>query len=228
MQYNTMNPSHPTVNALLCAILALPVIALFYFMLEPAVVAGQGTTREFTITQNISGEVSFVGEVDDVTMVGNVEGLSGGTALGSTTFQVNNNSATGYTVTIEFENPAAAMQQVNGTGTITNLGSDIREVFTDGVAANQARFGLTVEGDRVAQSFGWNGSSCDNDGSPGNGINCWVLPDTSSALVIVDGEGVAFAEEHVLHFQVHVNENPSPALEAGNYTATATLTVAVK
>lgn len=200
--------------------------------LEPTVASSQSTSETFTVSQEITGEVSFVGAVDNATITPSIAGLSGGTANGSTTFAVNSNNPDGYTVTIAFANPATnPMRLGNGSDAAKNipsLGDTVRLDFDDGVGANEARFGFTVAGTNAANRYKNNGASCNQSGGTATGTRCWWLGDTSSPETIVDSSTTASAEEHTLYFRVQVNENPSPTLELGTYTATATLTVAQK
>lgn len=219
-------------NALVSAILATALLLGTFLMLEPTVTRAQLTESTFTTSVEIGGEVSFVAAVDNATMTPSIQGLSGGTANGSTTFQVNSNDPAGYTVTIQFDNATTAMRL--GTGTdpakvIPNYGGTEQLVFSDGVGANEARFGFTVGGTNAAQLFRNNGASCNQSAGTATGTACWWLGDTSiTPATIVDSDAVAASEEHTLYFRVQVNENPSPTLELGTYTATATLTLAGK
>lgn len=228
MQFNHITKDH-TIQSLISAVVVLPLVLGVFFALEPSVVKGQGLTREFTVSQVIDGEISFVGVVDSVGLSPNIPGITGGTGNGTTTFSVNTNNPDGYTVSIEFDNPTAAMQFTGGAGSIPNFGSTVEELFdVTTVAANSAAFGFTVDGPRIDTLFRDLTGTCNSGSGISTSDTCWWLGDTTGGTVIVDGAGTADEEVHTLHFRVHVNENPSPQLELGTYTATATLTLATK
>ena len=226
MQFNTLS-RHPVISAVVSAAVSLPMIFALYFMLEPAVVTGQAGTgpHVFTVSQEITGELSFSVAPDDVTLLPSIQGLTGGTGSGTVTFGINTNDPDGYRVTIEFDDAASdVMQQVNGTGTIPNYGGSVTEDFEEEVGDNQAAFAFTVEGPRAATTFRRSGTSCNESEGTADATTCWWLGNTSGGTDIVNGSGTANDEQHTLHFRVHVNENPSPALEEGFYRATATIT----
>jgi hypothetical protein len=223
MQFN-QNIKYHSVSAFVSSLLVLSFILAAYFTFEPAVVAGQGTTREFTVTQTIDGEIAFSGGVNNVTMSPSIPGITGGTSNGSTTFAVNTNNPDGYTVEIEFANATSAMRFTGGPGNIPNFGGTVQTNFEPNVPANAARFGFTIAGPNVDTRFLDNGGVCNDPGGASTTNTCWWLGDTTGGTVIVDSDATANAEQHTLYFRVHVNANPSPSLELGTYVATATLT----
>lgn len=226
MQFDSVI-KHPVVQALLTAAVALPLVTAAYFVLEPAVAVGQ-VSEDFTVSQEITGEISFEVAPVDVTMQPTIPGLTGGTATGSTPFTISTNNPAGYTVTIAFQDDAA-MQYNDGGAEIPNLGSDVQVDFTDGVGVNEAAFGFTVTGTSTVSALLGTTSCGSGDESADN---CWVLPDNTSGTpyTIVDSSEAtpAAGNENTVYFQVHVNENPDPSLPLGFYTATATLTATEK
>lgn len=223
MQFNQPT-KQSTFSAAISAVLVTAFFLSAYFVMEPAVVAGQGTTRDFTVTQTIDGEIAFFGAVNNVTMSPSIPGISGGTSNGSTTFSVNTNNPNGYTVEIEFDNPTAAMQFTGGSGSIPNFGGTVQNAFQANVAANAAAFGFTIAGPNVDTLFLDNGGVCNDPGGASTTNTCWWLGNTVGGTVVVDSTATANQEQHTLYFRVHVNANPSPALQLGTYVATATLT----
>lgn len=227
MSYNSII-THPVTQALFSAVVILPLLTLLYFAFEPAVAVGQGsTTEEFSVTQEIEGEIAFEIAPDDVTMAPAIPGLTGGTSDGSTGFTISTNNPAGYTVTIEFED-GDAMQYESGSGFIPNFGEPAFE-FETNVAANEAAFGFSMAGPNVVTELQSTGSAC--GGGTAEPDECWVLDSnaTDSRTIVDSDESTPSAgEAHEIYFRVHVNENPDPSLELGFYTATATLTATEK
>ena len=227
MSYNSII-THPVTQALFSAVVILPLLTLLYFALEPNTVVGQ-TTEEFTVSQEIEGEIAFEVAPEDVLMDPAIPGLTGGTSNGSTTFAVSTNNPAGYNVTIQFANDDA-MQYEGGTGFIPNLSDVIVVNFEDGVGANEAAFGLTIDGENIATEFIGDGSTCGSTGS-GDGETCWRLQgNATTPFTLVDSEDStpSAGEAYDVYFRVLVNENPDPSLQLGMYTATATLTATEK
>ncbi len=225
MHMNNSNlAKHTIISSLVTTIVAMPVMFAFYFMLEPSVVSGE--TQVFTVTQDIQGEVSFAIPPVDVGMDTQIQGLSGGISNGSTTFSVNSNSLSGYTVTMQFDTGtgSVAMRHSDGVHFIPNLGGSPLTNFgaVEVSSLDGAAFGFTVEGTKVAQNFRELGGSCNQSTGEGNAENCWLLDD--SVIEIVNNDTLG-EEEYTLYFRVVV-DNPTIDLPSGSYTATATLTLA--
>ncbi len=200
-----------------------------FFILEPRV--GQAVdSGPFTIKQVITGEISFLVEAANVTMVGDLNGLTGGTSNGTTTAVVTTNSSTGYTMSIAFYD--------NGTGnamlgdgfageSIHDYSSAAGEpTYTFSTASTSAVFGYTVTATDTSdldQSFLNNGASC-NNGFGAQVLTCWMEP-TVAGFQIIDRDSAATSgATTTINFRVHVPNNPVPALVTDTYTATATLT----
>jgi hypothetical protein len=221
---------NPTLNALVASSLAIAVLAVSFSLFEPAVSHGQET---FTVTQQITSEVSFLTSPGDVTMSGPIQGVTGGTSYGTSTFNVSTNDPDGYNVTIQFST-TTAMQGVGLSSDIDNYtpatGGVPDENFS--VAAGDAEFAYSVVGvttpSSVDSSFKVSGGVC------GSGTNtagkCWynkanatVAETIVNATAPTAGTGATTS----VVFRVGVGANPSPALETGFYIATATLTANV-
>jgi len=234
MQFNIITHSkEKMMQAFVAASVVFAMVLTLFVTLEPTVAKGQytSTTETFNVTTEITGEISFVAPVANATMTPSIQGISGGTSNGNTSFQVNSNDPAGYEVRIAFTNPGSPLRLGNGadpTKSIPNFGGTTELNFLDGVGANEARFGFTVSGPNVVNQFKNNGSACDQSGGTATGTSCWWLGDTSGGYMIVESGGTANEEEHGLHFRVHVEPNPDPVLDFGVYTATATLTLVGK
>lgn len=219
--------------ALFASTAALLMLALVFFALEPQVGRGQTTvdTADFSISQTVTDESSFTIAPVDVTMVGDLAGLTGGTANGSTQFEVTSNNASGYTVTIAFEDnpgPYAMRGETTDSDAILDYLGDVggqpSQGFTTGSAAQFAYTVISTSTSHTAQSFLEGASSCNDAGGSDTG-NCWKAPSTT-AFTIVDNAGAATSgARSTLNFRVHIPNNPTPAVTADTYTATATLSL---
>lgn len=212
------------------ALIAIMACAGFFF-LEPKV--GQAVTSgPFTITQTITDEISFLVNAANVVATGTINGITGGTANGTTTAVVRTNSNTGYYMEIAFYN--------NGTDNAMLGNNSLSESIHDYVsssttvpdynfstASTSAVFAYTVDAvdpSDVDQSFVHNGAACDLGSTPGGGGNCWMGPSTSGFRIIDRGTAAANGATSTINFRIHVPNGPTPSLVADTYTATATLT----
>lgn len=222
-----LTKNYPVVAAFLSAAILMPFALAMYFAFEPVVAMGQSATEEFTVTQSITGEISFEVAPDPVTMSPTIPGITGGDALGSTAVRVSTNNPGGYTLEINFED-GSGMQQDGGAAEIPNLGVTSGSADYDmAVVSGEAYFGVTassssVIGDLLADS---GGSTC-GSGSP-SVDTCFIMPSDSSApfeLVNRTSETSSEGELTDIGFKVAVGPNPNPTLPIDTYTATATLT----
>lgn len=222
-------------HGFVAGVTALAVVAMTFFMLEPRIGLAQPNVSTFTISQDIVGEISFLVPAANVSMVGSLSGITGGTANGSTTFVVRSNSSAGHTVNIAFFNngSAQAMQGIN------SLSDSIRDypatssepTFTFSTASTSAVFGYNVRSNDPAdldQSFLNNGSVCNSVGGSSTVDRCWMEPRTTSFQIIDSDQEALTGATSTLFFRVHVPSNPTPGLVTDTYRATATLTAVNK
>ncbi len=132
-------------------VVALLVIAFgmtTFFAFEPSV--GRTATDDFTVTQSVTSEISFLAQATDVTMSPNIGGLTGGLSSGTTTVRVLTNNIEGYNMTIGFAsttaNPGIAMNGITQGGYIANYTSAATDTpdFVFSVAANAAEFAYSI------------------------------------------------------------------------------------
>lgn len=198
-----------------------------YLLIEPTV--GRAVSDQFTITQDITAEISFTVTAADVALA-SIPGLTGGTATGSTQVVVQTNNALGYAMTIEASNTPAMVGDVSGDN-IPDYTPAVANVpdFSHTVAANTAEFGYTVSASNttdLAQKFLDNGSICNVSTSDTGGTDsCWYNLSTTATSTVnratpTDNNGATTT----FTFVTLVNSNPAPALTQDLYTATATLT----
>ena len=227
---NQFIKSNPISSAFIAAVVALPLVFAAYFSFEPIVVVGEGSVdEEFTITQEVSSEISFEVPPIDITMDTTITGLTGGTSDGSTTFRVATNNSSGYNVTLEFEtNTDGQVLVFNDDNDIAFSNIDATPVFDllePSSSGEEALFGYSVFGENVANGLGTDGGSC--GGTTGTESACFSMhPSPSSAFVIIDTSTSTrpTGEENGLAFRAVSGPDPDPTLPSGTYTATATLT----
>jgi len=209
--------------------------ALAFWSLEPKI--GQSAESSFVIEQEILSEVSFSTLPANIEMNGSLNGITGGTANGSTTAVVMTNNSTGYTLEIRFEDNGEGVAMVNQLATqpdaIKNHPNNSGEPlfnFNGGSTSTSALFGYSVsasDSSDLDPSFLNNGTNC-NTGSLANELTCWMTP-TTDLFTIIDREYSApDGATTTINFRVVVPDNPVPGVESGIYTATATLIATVK
>ncbi len=226
-------------QAFIAAILIVAVLFALYFFAEPRVGRAQDTSGPFTISQDIIGETSFIVDAVNTTLSGSLNGITGGTANGSTTVVVQTNSPTGYTMDIAFFDNGT-LQTMEGeitgssairdypassTGSTTN---PFEPSFLFSTASTAAVFAYTMsaaDSSDLDQSFLNNGTIC-NSGGGYTVDRCWMTPATTTFQIIDRDTDAVTGATSTLHFRVHVPNNPNPGLVVDTYTATATLTVA--
>lgn len=223
---------NPTLNAIVASVVTAALLLVSFSLFEPVVTYGQET---FTVNQEITSQISFLTPPDSVAMSGSIQGVTGGRAYGTTTFNISTNDPDGYTVNIVFST-STAMVATSSTSTIPNYNPSAGGALADQyfiVTAGTAAFGYTVQNettpDDVDATFKNTGATC-GSGSQNIG-ECWYnKDDATSAEQIINASGptVGTGATSSIQFQVAVGSNPNPALRTGWYVATATLTAAVK
>ncbi len=214
-------------QALIASVLVVLLGISTFFAFEPQV--GRTQVNEvFTVTQQITDEISFTVAPADVTMVGTIAGLTGGSATGTTYAVVRSNDAGGYNMTLAFSS-STAMGQNGGSGYINNYTPSVALTpdfaWADNSTGQAAEFGYSVTASTTTDidpTFLNNGSAC-NTGSGSTLHRCWMNPSTTPETIINRSTPTG-GSTTTLTFRVHVPNSPSPALPSGFYTATGTLT----
>ncbi len=222
-------------NAIVASVLAIGLILSTFSLFEPVVAHGVDSTA-FSVTQEIASEISFLSQPTDVTMAGGaISGITGGVRFGTSTFNITTNDPDGYTISIAFAS-STAMEGENINSDIPNFipDADPQPDFDFTVGAGEAWFAYTVNNVTtpadIDTTFRDNGAACNVDTNSTVG-KCWFnKSDASVSEQIIDASAATAGTgaTSTVVFQVGVGGNPSPALETGFYTATATLTAVVK
>lgn len=208
-------------------------VAILCVVAEPVI--SLGAEDQFTISQNVTAEVSFATPASDITMSPAIGGLTGGTANGGTQVVVLTNNDTGYTMTITASSSLGMIGVASSTNYIPALVAagavPLYDFNTSTIGANKAYFGYTVEASTtadVAQAFKNNGSAC-NIGANNGSDHCWLNASTTAFTVISRNYYTpASGATTTLKFKVVVNANPSPMIPDDTYVATTTLTATLQ
>ena len=202
--------------------------AILFTLCEPALSLGQ-TTSTFTVTQQIDGEISFTVPAANITMTGAIQGITGGSATGSTQTVVRTNAINGYNMTIAFTNSGSAMRGLVSSSTAirdygTSTAAEPTFLYNSSTSA-QFAYSITASTSAdVEQSFLNNGSACNAVAGSSTVDRCWKGPATSTFMVINRTTSAGNGATTTLKFNVTVPSNPTPALVQDFYQATATLT----
>lgn len=207
------------------------VLALVVLVSAGEPIISRAVNDQFTITQEVTSEISFLTTANDVTMNGAIAGLTGGTANGSTQVVVTTNDTSGYTMTI-VASSSPAMQGDATSGEIPDYTPATGGVpdYSFSVPANTAEFGYTVSASTtsdLAQKFLDNGSNTCGTGSVDtNGSDtCWYgLSTTATSTINRSSETTASGATTTIYFRTQIQSDPSPAVPEDTYTATTTLT----
>jgi hypothetical protein len=219
-------------QALIYSIAVFMACLMLFMIAEPTVGRGAtaSSTDTFTIRQQITDEISFLVPAADVTMIGALNGLTGGQASGTTYFVVRSNSNSGYTVDVAFSNSPAMRGESTNSTALRNYGSSTEPTYTF-FSSTSAQFGFTVSASTTLDldpSFLDNGSTlCNQPGGSdtGGAASCWMgATSTSNYRIINRSTSAGTGATTSMTFRVQVPSSPSPALDEDFYTATATLT----
>lgn len=221
---------NPIANALTASVAVMTVLALTLTLAEPVVSHGATDTSQFTVDQEITSEISFLSPATDVTMDTAIAAITGGSSLGTTTFNVSTNNAAGYNVTLVFADDPA-MNSTSSTSTIPNYtptagvtNADYNMSVPTGGEFAYAVYNQTtpLDVDDTFESDG--GGDCTGFGTS-EVQQCWFMQDDSTvAETIINSSSptAAGGATSTVTFQVQLAADSG--IESGWYRATATLT----
>lgn len=228
-----MNNSHlfnSAQTAFVAAVLIVALGALSFFASEPSI--GRSASETFTVTQTVSGAIAFQASTSPVTMVGTLDGLTGGTSWGTTTSRVRTNNSTGYQMTLTFASTAPMIRN-GGSGYIStyqySTGTASYPTGFD-TSVSYAQIGFSVNASNtadVSNVFKSSGSACGSGTFTVN--NCWRGASSTNAaagtqVILTAAPTPASGSTSTVQFRITIPNNPNPAVPDGTYTATATLT----
>jgi hypothetical protein len=157
----------------------------------------------------------------DVVLEPPLGGLTGGTSNGSTSVVVLTDSQSGYELTISSENAPAMQKGIDSIADYVPVAMPNTDfVFT--TSGTDAHFGFSPEGSDIVVRFKDNGSVCGIN-TTDTPLACW---DGLSTSDIVIAQGLANQPDGAtttIHFRVGIGGS-APAITAGTYIATTTLT----
>ena len=200
-----------------------------YVFLEPTVIRSQAFDQ-FSISQSVPAEISFVGTGADVTMDTAIPGLTGGTANGATQVRVYTNNNTGYTMTIAASGTPAMQGNTQG-GSIPNYTNATAGIpdFSHSVGANTGEFAYTVSASTtsdLAQKFLDDTAACNTGSADTSGSSsCWYgLSSSATSTILRTTATTASGATTTFFFRTQITSNPAPSIAEDTYTATTTLT----
>ena len=215
------------------ALAAVGVVLTFltHAAVEPQITHSQEVASStFTIQQTITAESSFLVEPADVSMVGDINGVTGGQATGTTQFVVQTNNAAGYYVEIDFFDngtDGAMLGDSSASEALRDYGGDLAEPTFGYTASTAAQFAYTVTSSSTLDtdaSFRNDTSSCGGGGFDGD--PCWMSPSTTAFRIVErDGSPAVTGATSTVQFNVTVPSGATPVPSAETYTATATLSL---
>lgn len=218
-------------NAVVASTLIITLLAAGFFIVEPKISHGQADSASFYVRQTITDETSFLVNPTDVTMVGGINGLTGGNATGTTPFVVRSNNATGYYVNIAFtDNAGAHAMRGDETGSeaLRDYSGDVAgEPSFNFTASTAAQFAYAVYASTTldADASFLNDSAACNTGSTRTIGKCWKAPATAAYRIIDRDTAASNGATSTIYFKVNVPSGAVPIPSAETYTATATLTL---
>jgi len=224
---------HSAAYAVIAATIAVSLLAAGFFAFEPRISHGQvaSDTADFYIRQTITDETSFLTNPTNVTMVGDLNGVTGGTATGTTYFRVSSNNATGYYVEIDFFDNAGANAMygdVTGSESLRDYSGDVAgQPSYNFTASTAAQFAYTVYSSTTADTAGsfLNDTADCNVSTTQTPGKCWKAPSTSGFRIVDRDSSASTGATTTIQFKVHVPSGATPIPSAETYTATATLSV---
>jgi len=205
-----------------------------FFVLEPIV--SRSAVENFIVTQTVTGAISFLASTSPVSMVGSLDGLTGGTSWGTTTSRVRTNNATGYNMTIVFASTSPMIRNTGGGYISTYQYSTGTTNYPSGfdTSVSNAQFGFSANASNTAEVsavFKGNGTTLcgSSNGSTFVVNNCWRGASSTNAaattqIINTSAPTPSSGSTSTLQFRITIPNNPNPAVPDGTYTATATLT----
>ncbi len=220
-------------EAALASFLALAIVMVAYFAVEPSI--SRSATDQFLVTQTVTGALAFETDIATVAMVGTLNGLTGGTSYATATTRITTNNVTGYNMTIQFSS-TTAMKRNGSNHVIDNyVYSSSTTAYPSGYDTSQvySQFGFSVNASNTAEVsdvFTHTGGTCGTGNNSTFTVNnCWRGASSTdetfeTELISTSAPTPASGSTSTVQFRITIPNGPSPAVPDGTYTATATLT----
>jgi hypothetical protein len=205
------------------SILSLFSVQMMYLLIEPTVVIAATATDNVIVTLNVTSGISITDGAAS-TMAPNI-GITANKSVGSSSWNVKTNSATGYTLAVKAStSPALQNTVANPDDTFTDYteaSAGVPDVWA-GVASGQKEFGFSGHGTDVPVSFG-TATTCGNTTSG--------VPDANGKFLGFDMSDQTLATRATVTTTAGITTNICFAAEqngtyaaSGTYTATITAT----
>jgi hypothetical protein len=215
-----------TIGVIAASLVITLVSSISFSVLEPELVLA--IEDQFTITQSVTSEISFLTPASNVTMNGALAGVTGGTSNGQTQVVVYTNAAAGYTMTIKASSTPAMQGNTQGSSIAdyTPATAGIPDYAYS--VPTSAEFAYTVSASTtsdLAQKFLDNGSSACNTGSSdtSESTSCWYGLSTVATSTITRATATsASGATTTVFFRLKINSGTNVVEDT--YTATTTLT----
>lgn len=205
-----------------------------FFLIEPSISHGQADTATFRVRQTITDETSFLVNPTNVDMAGNINGVTGGNATGTTQFVVQSNNSTGYYVEIAFFDNGteqAMLGDVSASEALRDYSGDVGgQPSKNFTASTAAQFAYTVISSSTADtddSFDYTGT-CNQAATNNADGTCWKSPTTTAFRIVDKGSASVTGATSSIQFKVNVPSGAVPVPQAETYTATATLSLFIQ
>lgn len=213
----------------LATFLAFTLIGFNGFMLlEGGVVSATTSTDEFTVTVDVTGEISIACPATEA-LTPNIPGLTGGTANGDVTCTVITSQSSGYNLWLKASTSPAMVSGSDNFADYTQAISTSTD-YTWSVANNAAEFGFTVAtttGDTSADlDFRNDGAANCGTGSVVDGTHCWRGLSTTDYLLASSGDETPVGGDST-QFNFRAEVGSAKNQPTGSYSATVIATAAV-
>lgn len=173
--------------------------------------AGYQQMNEIYISISSSGNVNL----------GNIGGVTGGLANGSSILTVKTDSPSGYSMTARASTNPALKRIDDSFDNYTESSPGVPD-YTWSVAANSAEFGFSPKGTDITSMFKDNNSDACSTGSSQTADKCWYkLVITNLTIASSTAPNHPAGTATTVHFQ---SESAAHYLLPGDYTATVTFT----
>lgn len=202
---------------ILSLFLALNLIVMgAYMFFEPQIMDAATAYREWTVSQEVTGEIA-IDAISDLSLSPAIPGLTGGVGVGTSTATTTTSNSTGYTLALTASTSPALQSGGNSFADYTPTGTTVPEYTWSVTSA--AEFGYTVENANVTQLFKDSTSIC-NAGTNQTAYKCWY-PASTTAVTIVNRSTSATDDETQLGFKAEINGTTRPS---GTYSGKLSVT----